>query len=486
MLHGLGANLYAVWVVAGALVMIQSLFDLGVASAVVRYVALAAAGSAGVRQAVEVIARRAMTFYILLSAVVSLPLWFAATPVAEVVHFLRPSELHSATVIVRWAAVAFALTNVTLVAASVLQGIERVDAAYRDQTLGWLLYLPLLAGGMVLWSHAQAVGLAWVGAYAVQTILLSRSLVVSVRRLPRGTASIPGIGQMLSFGARWQISAWADFATFQLPRLLGSAALTSGDLVSLDVAIRAGQLVVAPLFAFYPTVLPRAASLLVGGGVDSLRSFLNRFYRPGVLLLIAGTCVFIPLEIPLLAAWTGRAVATFNPVVTAAVVVGIATHASTGLLTSALLARGDVKPILLYKGRQLLLAVVLLGATTPIGLPALAVAVCLALTLPALAFNRYAATTLKLDSAWACAGKPELAACVLAQVAVPLALVVVLRSSLAPWPLLGVAAAGTLGCLSLSALVLARRAAGRSYLSTLGSWRDMVSSTRTGDHLARK
>src|ERR1700693_4154408 len=77
-LHGLGSDLYAVWVLAGALVLIQSLFDLGVASALVRYVALAAAGESGSRASVLIITRRALVFYLLLSTAAFLPLWFGA------------------------------------------------------------------------------------------------------------------------------------------------------------------------------------------------------------------------------------------------------------------------------------------------------------------------------------------------------------------------------------------------------------------------
>jgi O-antigen/teichoic acid export membrane protein len=469
-LHGLGPDLYAVWVLAGALVMIQSLFDLGVASAVVRYVALAAAAADGARSSVMVIARRAMIFYLLLSAAVFLPLWFGANAIAGLVHFLKPSEIAPAVVIVRWAAVAFVLTNIALVAASVLQGIGRVGASYRDQTVGWLLYLPLLLVGMGLASHAQAVGAAWVGAYAVQTLLLLGSLTVAIRRLPQGSATVPRYSEMLSFGVRWQSSAWADFATFQLPRFIAGVALSSGDLVTLDLAIRAGQFVVAPLFAFYPTVLPRAASLLARGGAGALRSFLQPYYSIGVFLVVVGACVFIPLEVPLLAVWTGRATSAFNPLVVAAILIGTAAHASTGLLSSARLACGDVNAVILYKGRQLILAAILLAVATPMGLLPVAIALCLSLMLPAVAFNLRSAGVLGLarplesmHTRW------RLAAFCLAQVAIPMALVVGVGSALASWQLLGLVTLAALICLALGALLLVGRGPARRYWLGLAS-----------------
>ena len=204
-LHGLGAALYAVWVLAGALVMIQSLFDLGVASALVRYVAVAAATGGG-RSSIAIIARRALVFYLLLSAVVFVALWFGAAAMVGLVHFLKPSELAPAVVIVRWAAVAFVLTNITLVAASVLQGIDRVGAAYRDQTLGWLLYLPLLLAGMSLGSHAQAVGILSMSV-GQGRLSLDRSLWLISRRVIWLGTSVPQRRRVIRLLRVWY--AWS-------------------------------------------------------------------------------------------------------------------------------------------------------------------------------------------------------------------------------------------------------------------------------------
>jgi O-antigen/teichoic acid export membrane protein len=486
-LHNVGSNLYAVWVLAGALVMIQSLFDLGVASAVVRYVATAAAAGGGARTSVMVIARRAMFFYLLLSVAVFLPLWFDAKNIVGLVHFLRPGEIAAAVVILRWASVAFVLTNIVLVAASVLQGINRVGASYRDQTIGWLLYLPLLVAGMSLVSHAEALGIAWVGAYAVQMLLLLRSLIPGIRSVPRGFNKAPGIGEMLFFGSRWQISAWADFATFQLPRFIAGVALSSSDVVSLDVAIRGALFVVAPLFAFYPVVLPRAAFLLARDGKQSLRSFLQPYYSIGLLLVMVGVSAFIPIEVPALAVWTGRATNTFDPLVVVVILIGTAAYASTGLLSSAQLARGEINPILIYKGRQLILAAVLLPMAALIGLLPVAIALCLSLLLPAMAFNLRVARELDLRGPLRSKRtRSSLAGFILIQIAVPMTLVLGVGNALAAWQLLGLALIAVLICLLVGGLLFVGRVRARHYWLGLASWRSAASSLPTADHLARK
>ena len=76
------------------------------------------------------------------------------------------------------------------------------------------------------------------------------------------------------------------------------------------------------------------------------------------------------------------------------VLIGFVAHASTGLLSSALLALGDVGPVVAYKAGQLIGAAVLLVPAALIGPRTLAGALTLALVLPALVFNRHATRRL--------------------------------------------------------------------------------------------
>jgi O-antigen/teichoic acid export membrane protein len=385
-LDSVGSALYGVWVIGGVLIMVQGLFDAGVGAALVRFVATGAARNS--RPAVLTVFIRALVFYLLLSALVSIPVWIWAPELASLVSSLKPAEEGQAVTLIRYAAVAFALTNVTLVLSSLLQGVGRVDAAYRAQTLGWLIYVPVLVIGLHVSGSSQAIGLAWVCAYGLQVVLLSGSGYWAITSLSTQGPSAPPLKQMLSLGGWWQLSSWADFTTLQLPRLAGGFVLAAGALVALDVALRAAQLVVAPFFAAYPLVLPAAARTWTVGGAQALRDFLNQWFLGGVIALWLLATAFVPLERPLLAAWTGRPADSFNIWLCAAVLLGITAHASTGLFSSARLATGDISPVLRYKKRQLVLGLLLippalLGGATTTGL-----ALGIALTAPALAFNR--------------------------------------------------------------------------------------------------
>lgn len=394
-LHSLGSALYGVWVMGGAVIMIQGLFDLGVGAALIRFVAVGAAQ--GSRPAVLIVFRRALVFYLALSVAVSVPLLIWAGAIASRLPLVHASAESDAALLIRYVAVAFALTNVTLVLASLLQGVARVDAAFRGQTLGWLLYIPLLAVGIRLGGAVHAVGLAWVFSYALQIIFLSVSARSALAALPDSEVPPPSFRQMLSLGGWWQLSSWADFATFQLPRLAGGFILSASGLVTVDVALRAAQLVVAPLSVVYPLVLPAAAKAWTIRGREGLHVFLERWFVPGGIALWLLATTFVPVEQPVLAAWTGRSQHSFNLWLDASVLVGVAAHSSTGLFSSVLLAAGDISPVLRFKKRQLILGLLLVPIALFGGVVTTGLALSITLAVPALAFNRQEAGAFKLE-----------------------------------------------------------------------------------------
>jgi O-antigen/teichoic acid export membrane protein len=384
-LHSLGSALYGVWVMAGAVIMIQGLFDLGVSAALVRFVAVAAAR--GSRSTVLIVVRRALVFYLALSIVVCTPLLLWAQPVASLFPSVPDAAQGDAAVLLRYCAIAFALTNATLVFGSLLQGLGRVDASYRGQTLGWLLYFPALIIGIQAGGGADAVGLAWVSSYVVQLVLLSASAWSALGDLSHKELPAPSFAEMLSLGGWWQLSSWADFATIQLPRLVGGFVLLPSDLVAVDVALRAAQLVVSPLSAVYPLVLPAAAKEWSIRGREGLKIFLERWFTPTAIALWLLTMMFIPVEQTALVAWTGRPSQTFHTWLNVCVLIGIAAHSSTGVFSSSRLASGDISSVLRFKKNQLILGLVLVPLSLFGGVLAVGVALAVALAIPALAFD---------------------------------------------------------------------------------------------------
>jgi hypothetical protein len=152
--------------------------------------------------------------------------------------------------------------------------------------------------------------------------------------------------------------------------------------------MRAAQLVVAPLFAVYPLVLPAAAKAWTRGGADALKVFLERWFLRGAIALWLLATSFVPLEIPALAAWTGRPAESFDIWLNASVLSGVVAHASTGLFSSARLAVGNIRPVVRYKRWQLVVGLVFIVPAATIGPVATGIALAIALAAPALAYNR--------------------------------------------------------------------------------------------------
>ncbi|MGH7317001.1 MAG: hypothetical protein ACREJS_12140, partial [Candidatus Rokuibacteriota bacterium] len=98
--------------------MAQGLMDLGMGAAVVRFVSESSAR--GADRAVAAAARRGVVFFAVLGVAVAVPLWTFADELASAAAFGSMST--DATVLIRYAAATFLLTNLTVSLGWVLQG----------------------------------------------------------------------------------------------------------------------------------------------------------------------------------------------------------------------------------------------------------------------------------------------------------------------------------------------------------------------------
>lgn len=394
LLSSLGTDLYAVWVLASTLVFAQSLVDLGFSGTLVRFVATAAAE--GSRRAVTIAIRRAAALYGVVS-LLGVLIWVLARPIATALPYLDDRQLDDAVTLLHYMAVAFALTNVSIVMGGALQGLNRVATSYRAQTIGIVAFIPSLVAALAVAPAAEAAGIATLVSYAVQVVLLAPPLWLAIRRIGESEAPAPPLRAMVSIGAQWQVSHWADFATFQLPRIAAALALSSRAVVVIDLALRVGQAVAAPLYALFPLVVPRASTVFARRGLDGVRDVLRPALRIGTPLLLLGAAVAIPLTAPAIETWSSIDLSVGDSIAASVVVLGALAHASTGVLSSVLLAVGTIGPVVRYKMLQLALAVPVMavGVLVAEGV-GLGVALGLVLLGPACWFNRRAAATLAI------------------------------------------------------------------------------------------
>jgi O-antigen/teichoic acid export membrane protein len=390
----LGADLYAAWVLAGSLVMAQGLADLGMSAALVRFVSETSAQGFG--DGARSAAVRGFLFFAGLGVAGAVCLSVYAEEIAAAASF--EPRTTDASVLIRYAAGAFLLTNITMSLAAILQGLNRVDISFQGQTLSWLVYVPALAAATEFVSPVHGAGLAWLATYGLQLLLLLLPSVRGLRALPQGRGAVPRMRDMISFGGQWQVSSWADFATFQLPRILGAFLLTSSAVVTVDIALRFGQAAVAPLFAIFPILLPAFSRIRIRGGWIGLRDTLQRWYTRGLGYVLLSVAVVVPLSAPAIATWIGRPIADIDIVVSTTVLLGLAAHASTGLFSNAWLAVGRLRPVIVYKTRQLSLAAIFVTAGALVGARELSVGLATSLIIPAVLFNRFSVAAFQLEA----------------------------------------------------------------------------------------
>jgi hypothetical protein len=438
----LGERVYTAWVLAGTVVMAQGLMDVGMTAATVRYVALAKVD--GARGTVISVFRRSLAFYFVLSMLVgALLVGFRDALVDAVPAFGEPAIAHDARRLVIYAAIAFGMTNFVTVVSAALQGLDRVAEAFRAQTIGWLVYVPVLWVLLERGAGVDALGLAWVAAFALQGVLVAIALPKAIRATATTGSVRVSNRELLSLGGRWQASSWADFASLQLPRIVAGLTLPGAAVVSLDLAMRGAQIVVAPFFALLPLVLPAASREWGAKGRPGLANVASGWHQAfsRALTLTAAAC--LPLLIPAIAVWSDRSLDSLDIALIACILLGTVAHTWTGVMTSALLAAGDVGPIVRYKLQQLVLAAVLLPVGGAIGLDALALAVAVVMTLPAVDFMRRAQGRLGVVAG----GRDSRArlAAASAMVCVPgLILVVAAPRDVSAWVLLAIVSAGVL------------------------------------------
>jgi O-antigen/teichoic acid export membrane protein len=383
-LHGLGQNLYGAWVLAGTIIMSQGLVDFGVGAAATRLIAVAAAHRS--RSDVLGVLARAGSIYGALSVAGGGLLVLNAHALVGLIPSLRGAAAPQAVQLVFYLAAAFAITNAVSLLASVVEGCGRVDLSAKCQALGWLFYVPCLLAGLRLGLRVHAVGLSWLIVYCVQASLLGKAAAKEVGLLPRREPSRIRLRALISLGGWWQISSWADFAAFQVPRLIAGALLSSGALLQLDLALRFAQLAVFPFFASYPVLLPLATHAEAGPGRPSFIRLISTWQRRAAVGAILVSILMAFLARPAIAAWTGTTLSFVDPAVCIPLLVGVIAHASTGVLTTALLAIGRIGLVVRYKALQFIMAIAFVVSAKGLGVRGFAAAAASAFVVPAAIF----------------------------------------------------------------------------------------------------
>ena len=290
LLHILTLPLYGVWTIAGTLINSQSLFDLGFATGVARFMAEAHAHED------RGMARRLVVRGLATYGVLSVLFAAAILPfVSELPRWLgvpEPQQGQARTIFIAtvWL---FGITNVTAVFSAALQGLQRVTLSNLAVVGSQVVYVPLLlATSLAGWG---VVGLVW-ATIALSLFQATALCVATFVYFPHGEESTAALslGKMLNFGIGVQANAVAEFVASQGPRFVTGIALGAAAAGRLDLAMRLPLAGTALALTILPPLMPAAARLWAQGDGPSLASLYVRATRYLAFLTVAPLlCIFL-------------------------------------------------------------------------------------------------------------------------------------------------------------------------------------------------
>lgn len=317
----LGAGLYGLWAVLGAMAGYGALLDLGIAAAVTKYVAEYRAR--GDHDALARMVSTAAALYVALG-VLALLVFAALAPVVPSVLNVPAAQRDVAVDLTRVVGVAVAVSIPAVLTTAILRGVQRFGPANLIAVTGTVL--GALAAVAVIVRDA---GILWLAAVAVPiTVLTQIPAVVLVRR------ALPG----LVLNVRWVTFrealhllsySWSLFVGQAVGQLHGKtdeivigARLPVADVTPYAVARRLSDVPQLLSAQFTKTLLPIASS---AHAVDGGR--LTAVYVVGLRVSLA---LFIPVGLvaavfagPILTVWVGGEHATATLVVQILVLAGL-------------------------------------------------------------------------------------------------------------------------------------------------------------------
>ena len=354
LVRALGLPLYGVLSIAGILIGSQGLMDLGVSSATTKFVAEAQAASD--RREAWRILRLALAAYTVVSVVFALIMAGLLNRIPRWLH-LAPALYAPAKILLAGAVVLYALTNYAWVLSSVLQGLQRLGIVNTAVAISQVPYLVVIILTVRYGWGAQGVIAALSCLYGAQILLMISLLFFCMPSGP-DTGYRHGLRSFIGFGASMQFAQWAQFAAFQLPRVLAGIYLGAAT-ARLDLALRlpifaAG--VAAPLF---PTLIPAASRLSAQGRSGSLRELYTKATRYLGVAALPASAVVLVAGPRILRWWIGPAAIGLSwPVRVLAAAFLINTI--TGIATSMLIGIGKPGVVARYNGFLLILSFIFL------------------------------------------------------------------------------------------------------------------------------
>ena len=303
-LHRLGTAGYGLWVLAGAIVGYGSLLDLGITSAINRYVAEHTAR--GEHASARVLVATSLWIYTAIGLVVLLPtaiLASLATPYAWV-----PNADPATTTSLIWLiGVTIAITIPCIAATATLEGLQRYDLTSLATTIG-----NIVGAGLTLAVLFAGGGLLGVVAINIPSTLLTAAIVVwSIRRVAPelrfgwGRPSRAAAATIWSFSWSLLLGRVAKRVKTRTDEVVVAAFLPISAVAPYAVAHKASDLAQNLAYQFLRVLLPLASEVHASGDPRRLRALVLTSTRLGLAFFAPIGCTLAVLAGPLLTLWVG-------------------------------------------------------------------------------------------------------------------------------------------------------------------------------------
>jgi len=302
----LGLERFGIWSLCIAIVSYGGLMDGGLDSALSPFVARYEA--AGDRDGQRRTVATAACFYGGIGLLLTAVAWLLADVLVTL--FSMPTQYRAeAALVLRLAAVNFALANAATVFTAALQGLQRFGLTSASRTL----YVLLMGGGSAIALHAgwglPGLMVATLGATAVSGLCSAGAVLVllpHVRLRPRD-CSPATLRELLSFGSRIWVSKMASLVIGYTDRLFVGAALSVSVLGLYEVGAKIAFSIRDIALLGTAPVIPAASRLSATGE----RAALRQLYERGMDIIAAAVLplfLFVGLMAPaVLQLWVGSA-----------------------------------------------------------------------------------------------------------------------------------------------------------------------------------
>lgn len=322
LLHGLGAETYGLWVLAGSVVAYGGLLDLGIASALTKYIAeFRAKGQ--VQDARDLVAT-ALSLYLML-AVVVIGLGAALAFFFPFIFNVSPEQRTEAVWLVFVASIGVGLAIPCATPTAILRGLHRFDIINALNVVGTMLsFFATLAilflGGSVVAIVAANIALTLVMQIPVLWVIHRLAPDLQFHRLGLRRALVRRVA---SFSSSLFLLNVAGRLQAKTDEIVIGVFLPVAQVTPYAISHRLSD--VAKIFTdqFTKVLLPLASELHAENDRGRLRALYVISTRVTIASFMPFGCILAILAAPLLSVWVGETYAPYAPLVVILTLAGL-------------------------------------------------------------------------------------------------------------------------------------------------------------------